>query len=225
MKENCLILNPKKGKTEFVVFASRKPRASVNILIDHNDINQPDFYEYLGVQLDTHLNMNRHLQRTYKRISSRIKLLKKIRHKISPCVAETIFNSMIHPLFFYCDQILGGLSYTWIEKFESLLTRAKKVIKSRKKWSTWSTQRKRKVTVDVFKAVNNITVNDNYKKVNHSINTRGNRSKLILPIIKTEAGRKLSYYQGILIFNSLPSNIREEKCLLIFKNHLKSFDF
>lgn len=117
MKENCLILNPKKGKTEFVVFASRKPQASVSIVIDQNDINQPDYYEYLGIQLDTHLNMNHHLKKTYKRITSRIKLLYKIRYKISPNVAETIFNSMIHPLFFYCYDIFGGMNKTWIGKF------------------------------------------------------------------------------------------------------------
>ena len=137
MKENCLILNPKIGKTEFVVFASRKPSASINIVIDHNKINQPESYEYLGIQLDTHLNMNCSLEKTYKRISSRIKLLNKMRLKISPLVAETIFNSMIHPLFFYCYEIFGGMNNTWLGKFESLLTRAKYIIKSRKKWSTF----------------------------------------------------------------------------------------
>ena len=128
---------------------------------------------------------------------------------------------MIHPLFFYCYDIFGGMNKTWIGKFESLLRRAKHIIKTRKKWSTFVTQRKQKVAIDVFKAVNDITVDSNYKLVSHSINTRGNRSKLVLPSIKTEAGRKLMYYQGALVFNSLPSNIREEKSMINFKKFLK----
>ena len=51
MTENCLILNPKKGKTEFVIFASRVRAENATIVIDNNTIHQPDQYEYLGVQL------------------------------------------------------------------------------------------------------------------------------------------------------------------------------
>ena len=112
MEENCLILNPKKGKTEFILFSSRKKHESVKIEIDSNIINQPDCYEYLGILLNSHVNLHNHLEKTYKRINLRIKMLKKIRHKISPFVAKTIFNSMIHPLFFYCYPIFGDLSYT-----------------------------------------------------------------------------------------------------------------
>ena len=95
MNENCLILNPKKGKTEFVIFASRIRKETATIIINNNTIHQPDQYEYLGVQLDSHLNLNSHLQSMYKRISSRLNMLRKIRYQISSTVAETIFNTMI----------------------------------------------------------------------------------------------------------------------------------
>ena len=58
MKENCMILNPKKGKTEFVLYAARTRKTPVNIVIDNNVINQPDTYTYLGVKLDSHLNLH-----------------------------------------------------------------------------------------------------------------------------------------------------------------------
>ena len=228
MKENCLILNPKKGKTEFVIFATRKSaQQPAKIVIDNNIINQPDSYEYLGIKLDDHLNMISHYQSVYKRISSRINLLRKIRHKISPGIAETIFKSMIHPLFFYCYPVYSGMSYTWLQKFESLQNRAEMIINNSncKKWATIDIQRTRKIAVDVFKAINGITEHNRYELVSHSINTRSNNSKLKIPKIRTEAGRKSSYYQGVLVFNRLDSATRQEKCLIRFKNMIRNYEF
>ena len=149
----------------------------------------------------------------------------KIRYKISPHVAETIFNSMIHPLFFYCYPILGGLSNTWNKKIESLLTRAKQVIGYKRVWPTWSTQMKLKIALDVFKALSD-EKNTIYQVTNHSIGTRGNKSKPIIPRIRNESGRKLSYYQGVLVYNSLPLTvIKDMKSLVKFKIFLKNHDF
>ena len=221
MKENCLVLNSKKGKTEFVMFAARVRNEPVKVTIDGNVINQPDLYEYLGVKLDSHLNMNFHYEQIYKRVSSRIKLLKRVRHQISTMVAETIFNSMILPLLFYCYPIFGGMNNTWLRTFESLMQKAKSIIKMRKKWPTFNTQLRRKIAIDVFKSLNAAAIGK-YDMINHSINTRGNNCKRK---IRSEAGRKLSYYQGALIFNFLPENIRKENSFILFKNLVNNYDF
>ena len=222
MTENCLILNPKKGKTEFVIFASRVRNETATIVIDNNIINQPDLYEYLGVQLDSHLNLNSHLRSMYKRVSSRLNMLRKIRFQISPTVAETIFNSMIQPLIFYCYPVYSRMSNTWVGKFESLYNRARTVVNSRQKWPSFQTRLKRKIVIDVFKAVHN--GNENYSFIEHGLETR-NKSMMRLPRIKSEAGRKTTYYQGALIFNSLSAKIRQEKSLVLFKNLVNEFDF
>ena len=48
--------NPKKGKTEFVLFASKKRTEKRNIKVNGNDINQSNRYKYLGAP--SHLNLN-----------------------------------------------------------------------------------------------------------------------------------------------------------------------
>ena len=150
MKENCLVLKPKKGKTEFVMFADRVRNEPVEVTIDGNVINQPNLYEYLGVKLDSHLNMYSHFEQIYKRVSSRIKLLKEVRHQISPMVAETIFKSMILPLLFYCYPIFGGISNAWLRKFDA----KSKVHPKSVQWPTFNTQLRRKIAIDVFKSLN-----------------------------------------------------------------------
>lgn len=224
MQDNCLILNPKKGKTEFVTFTSRSRNTQINITINNNEIHQPAFYEYLGVIMDSHLNMSSHLQRMYRRVSSRLKMLKKVRHNISPIVAEKIFTSMIQPLIFYCYPVYGGMSDTWRLKFESLFLKAKFIVKNRKKWPTFTIRLKRKIAIDVFKSLH-FETDGKYVMINHSINTRGKNCSLRLPSIKSEAGRKLSYYQGAVIFNSLPVSIRKETNFNLFKKLVNNYDF
>ena len=94
-ERNCLVLNPKKGKTEFVMFAARVRNEPVKVTIDENGTNQPHMYEYLGVKLDSHLNMNFHFeQNIYKRVSSRIKLLKRVRHQMVAIFASVDNRSL-----------------------------------------------------------------------------------------------------------------------------------
>ena len=186
MSENCLILNPKKGKTEFLLFASKKREIPVKIVIDENVINQPETYEYLGIKLDSHLNMSSHFQVMFNRISSRIKMLRKVRHKISPLVATTIFKSMIEPLFFYCYPTFGQISNTWLYKFESLFTRAKVIVKfHQQSWPTFRNGMKKRIVTNVFKALNNDPPNGKYELINHGIATRGNSNKIRLPNVAT----------------------------------------
>ena len=70
----------KKGKTEFVLYGARKPKQNCNVKIDNTVINQSSSYKYLGVTLDSTLNLGDHYSATKKKISSRIKLLRMIRY-------------------------------------------------------------------------------------------------------------------------------------------------
>lgn len=229
INENCLILNLKKGKTEFVLYGSKMEKYKCDIIIEQTQINQPSSYEYLGVTLDKHLNLGDHYSKVSKKISSRIKLLNKVRHQISPSVAETIYNVIIKPMFLYCSNIFLGQSTMWTNSFENLHSRAKRIIgESTKSWPSIAVQHKRKISVDVFKCIHGIDANTpfpKYEVISHSINTRGNKSMIRLPKIKSEAGRKSSYYQGAYIFNSMSGTLRNETSLANFKRNIKLFNF
>ena len=225
MRENCMILNPKKGKTEFVMYAARTRKTPVNIVIANNVINQPDTYTYLGVKLDSHLNLHAQFQSMYNRISSRTKLLKRIRHKISPTVALTIFRAMIEPLFFYCYPVFGQMSNTWIDKFEYMKNRAKSIIKFHRNLPSFHTSLRRKIVVDAFKVLHNIQPNENLKVIKHKYETNGNKNKFQLPRVHLKSGQKLSYYQQALVFNGLDDDVRKIDSYVLFKNRIKKYEF
>ena len=62
----------------------------------------------------------------------------------------------------------------------------------------------------------------NLKKV-HTREKQEEIMKLRLPKVKTESGRKMFSFQGALIFNKLPEDLRNETSLLIFNQKCRKF--
>ena len=121
-----------------------------------------------------------------------------------------------------------GQSKTWINHFENLQNRAKSIVgKTASAWPSILTERKRKVALSVFKSFNGIgKINSiNYDVISHSISTRGNKNLIRLPRVRTEAAKKSTQYQGALIYNSLPTDIRNEIYFSNFKRAIKSYEF
>ena len=126
---------------------------SLNIL--GNPVNDTNCYKYLGVTLDRRLNMTQHMENVFKRASSRIKLLRRIRHNVNPYVEETIYKMMILPVMLYCCNVyvLNPMS-----RFQYRQDRAMKTVynntKSTTGWKSVSCQAKRRCCMEVFKMVN-----------------------------------------------------------------------
>ena len=102
LEENELIINLKKGKTEFMVFGTNKRLSYLNdppIKIQYNKttINFTTSYKYLGLYINNTLNMSEHVNMTLKKASTRVHILRKIRYFIDPHTATIIYESMIIP--------------------------------------------------------------------------------------------------------------------------------
>ena len=62
-----------------------------------------------------------------------------------------------------------------------------------------------------------------FKKILHYKETRGNNRNLLLPKVRTEAGRKPFLFSGL--YNKLPDELKEEQSIINFKiqcDHLSS---
>ncbi|CAB4019684.1 Hypothetical predicted protein [Paramuricea clavata] len=232
LDSNKLIVNLKKGKTEFVLYGTPQKLArqqDCSIMMNGTSINQVKEYEYLGIIMDNHLTLSSQVSKVYKRVSSRLSQLSRIRSNISPYVAERIYRTMIYPIMFYCYPVYLGLSNTANSKIQRLQDRAARIIGPKNcLHDDCVTSRKRCVVMDVFKSLHSIGPNFphvNFQRFNHGINTRSNNSRLIVPKVKTEAGRKSFSVQGVLLFNSLSEEIRNENSYINFKRKVESFNF
>jgi hypothetical protein len=229
---NNLIVNLKRGKTEFVLYGSPQKlsrQSECNITMNTTIINQAKEYEYLGVTLDRHLTLSSQVSKVYKRVSSRLGQLSRIRSNINPYVAERIYRAMINPIMFYCYPVYLGLSNSANSKLQRLQDRAASIIGPKNcLQDNVVTCRNRRVVIDVFKSLHSLCPNFphvNFDRFNHGINTRNNNSRLVIPKVKTEAGRKSFSVQGALLFNSLSEEIRNEISYINFKRKVKTVTF
>ena len=59
--------------------------------------------------------------------------------------------------------------------------------------------------------------------INHNMNTRGSKSLLCLPKVKTEMFRKSVHYQGATIFNKFERELRAQLSILRYENKLREY--
>jgi len=105
-KDKKLITNLKKGKTEALLFGIAKKVTNhledFEVFVNDTKITVTDQYIYLGVAVDSTLNLNSFFDTCYKKASSRLNLLAKLRYMLNTDASKSIYNSMILPTFTYC---------------------------------------------------------------------------------------------------------------------------
>ena len=131
-RENELILNLKKGKTEALLFgtAQRIRKFTEPLCIAHDDgqINITSTYKYLGVHLDSSLNLNSDFDSKYKKASGRLRLLAKIRSHLDIESAKAIYRSMVLPVLTYSGILNLKLNRTQENMLSSFHNRAMQIV-------------------------------------------------------------------------------------------------
>ena len=77
-RKNELVTKLKKGKTETMLFGtikSLKTAGEIDVLYSNQRINFTETYKYLGNIVDHHLNFRENFEKSYKKASSRLRLL------------------------------------------------------------------------------------------------------------------------------------------------------
>ena len=116
MDENEFIINLKEGKTETLLFGTTKRLTKLNeplsVSYKESTLRQVSVYKYLGVEINSTLNLNSHFDATFKRASSRLRLLQKIRPQLNLPSAKAIYQGMIIPILTYCGVLNLNLTTT-----------------------------------------------------------------------------------------------------------------
>ena len=228
--QNNMFIDLKKGNTEFVLYGSHQKLSkmpSVDIEIHNKTVHETRSYKYLGVDLDSHLNLHQHFDNVYKKASARVKLLSRIRENVTPYVAESIYESMIRPLLLYCYPLQLSLPQGTVSKLQYIQNRAAKIVNPKAKITSWDSiekTRNTRVAIDVFKSLHNLLpedLNAYFKRCEHEINTGGNGFFVVLPKMRTETGKRSFAYQGSHIFNRLEKTTSDEISIALLKEKLK----
>ena len=196
-RENELLLNLKKGKTEVMLFGTaqrlRQQKENLEIVYNNTVLNFVTEYLYLGNILDNHLTLAKNFNSSFKRASNRLRLLQYVRRNLTENSAELIYKSMILPILTYSSTIKTTINDSQNAKHESLERRATKVTGS-------NTIPKTRVVIEsqicslvqhcLHKNLGHETFDSYFEVMKHSKNTRNNNLSLRLPAVKLEVAKQ-----------------------------------
>ena len=227
---NELVINMNIGKTEVMLFGTAQRIAKqlrpLNVFYNNQKVNNTNAYTYLGHQLDSTLTLNTDFDNAYKRSTTRLKLLAKIRNFLTQNAAMSIYMATILPILSYSLAIKLHLSTTQSQKLRSLENRASKIVGKKVKSAEkcmklqtlslmWKCLKKSDVLGNDF--------TDYFDEIRHNKNTRNVGLSLRLPKCKLEYSKKSFYFLGAKYFNELPLSIREENSFTKFYRSLNKF--
>ena len=194
-------------------------------------MNKSTKYKYLGVLLDQQPNLHEQLATIYKKVSSRLKLLKRVRPNLTSAIAGKVYHGMIQPIATYCPTVYLGLPRYQINKLQALQHRGKNIVCSKGMTTEWKPVAdiiNEQILIDVHKSIQRVSppkYHSYFTVLQHGKNTRGGDSSLVIARVKPEIGRKTFKFQGSLLFNKLPKDLKAEKSIVIFKQKLKAMPY
>ena len=235
LKSNELVLNLKKGKTEALLFGTpqriAKQAEPLEIKLSHETvIKNATEYKYLGVRVDSSLNLNSNFNTCYNKASGRLRLLAKIRSYLDQATAATIYNVMVLPAFTYCGILQLKYTNTQLSRLSSLHSRALKIVfrdgRPNKKLTSVVNANKTRACKLVRKCLDKETceqLQNHFTLQEHERQTRNNTYTLKLPRIKTEYARKSFLFMGAKVYNELPLELRKIENYEEFEKQLKDY--
>ena len=182
----------------------------LTVLYGNDVINAVAQYKYLGTQLNNSLNITENFDSSYRKSTSRLRLLQKIRPYLTVKATQTIYQAMIVPIITYSSMINLRLTQTQRNKLASIDRRARSIIGCETTCSLEGLIMKQSCIL-VRKCLDGntcINFRDYFQKMNHDKNTRNVNNCLRLPVIRTEYARRSFSFMASKYYNELPLDCR-----------------
>ena len=112
--KNGLIVNC--SKTNFMVFGTSQRLVKTSrpvLMLSDSFLPVKEFSKYLGVIFDSNLNWHGHIDTIASKVSRRLGLLSRIRKYISIDVCKHLHNSIVQPLYEYCNIVWSNSDKTF----------------------------------------------------------------------------------------------------------------
>ena len=240
LNSNKLSLNVK--KTQFMVFSLRKHIiTNTDLCINNQIIDRVEHTMFLGVILDAHLTWSYHIQHVKIKIAKNIGILCRARKVLKRTTLITLYYAFIYPYLTYCVEVWGSAAKVYIISVEKVQKLACRIITSMPprtssallftmlNFLTFNAIYKQCVLVMMYKFNTGMlpdVLNNMFTRTNtiHNIATR-QTGKLHVNYCKLQMTSKVLRHSGVLLWNNLPDDIRQQVTLSSFKFKLKLYLF
>lgn len=238
-KLNLLTINT--SKTNYVIFAAKNKIINNNIQLTINGqtIQRKTKETYLGLILDNYLNWKPQIKKLKSKLTSLTGTIRCIARNLPRKVKYIIYNSLVKPHLDYLIELWGTAAKTNIN---ILQTAQNKLIK------TLFNYNYRTSTQKIYAETKLMNLNQTYvyytcllvhkifhneikskigftKKHQHQKIKLRNGNHLALPkcVPRTGYGKNTIEFEGVKLYNKLPTNIKDAKSTASFKRQLKRY--
>ena len=200
----------------------------IHILSNGSPINVVSSTKFLGVIIGNKLDFKEHIQTLGKKIARSVGILSKIRHIFPFKTLLQLYHALIHPLLTYGILIWGSTYSTYLSKLKTLQNKAMRSISGShycedplvcyirnsevlkiQDWYRYETAK------CVYSCINNQVpslFNNYFQRVNEvsqrSTRQSVNKLSLYIPRYPTTKLQRSIRYQGVNIWNSIPTEIK-----------------
>ena len=241
-QNNKLALNIE--KTNFILIHRRKQEINLQLKLNGSTLTRKSQLKYLGVTIDEKLNWKPHVTNCVTKLNKCLWAVSKLRPYANISTLRLVYFSLAYPYIQYGIPTWGGACQTTLQP---LSVKQKLIIKCmlfqsyRTSSSPLFSQLGLLKLNEVYKLQigkilynqikqNNIIIIHNLTSLSdiHSYSTRSaNNQNFHLPLVHSNLGKTALTYQGPIIWNSVPNDIKNSSIyqfkFLLKKHFLKSY--
>lgn len=209
-----------------------------SIVVDGEVIEMEREFKYLGVIIDEGLSFKPNVDYLCKKVSKKVGVLSRLARYITMGARISIYKSVIAPHFDFCATLLYLCDESSFERMQKLQNRAMRAILMCKKLTPIRTMLdaldllnvKQRVHESTLKFIHKLKhgglpnyLNEmvTYNADIHQYLTRS-RNNFWITCKKNAKARNSVFHKGLIEFNSLPGDVRNERSVGLFKSKLKS---
>ncbi|XP_071153751.1 uncharacterized protein [Mytilus edulis] len=236
------MLKSNENKTELIVFAPKnrvKDLSNMNLNLGGIIVGDADCVKNLGIYFEITLTIDKQISAVSKLCFNQIRNIGRIRPFITEEACKTLVCSLLTSRLDYGNALLYGLPATSIQRLQRVQNTAARVITRKRKydhktpifkslhWLPVTYRCQYKLLVYVFKALHEEApvylqeLVEIYKPMRALISE--NSMILTTPRVRTKTyGDRRFDKAAAVLWNDLPSDLRNIHCVNVFKKHLKT---
>lgn len=236
--QHKLKLNVLKTKAMLITNKKSIDLNNIDISINNETIELVNEIKYLGVVIDNKLNFEANINYICKKVGKKVNVLARLRNQLNLQQKISIYKTIIEPHFTYCSTILFLSKESDLNRLQIIQN---KCMRNILRLDRFSHQEDMLKTLEFFCVQQLIKFNTLYfiykitkgiapqylsERIVHNNqsqkkNTLRSRNLIELTKATKACSQNSLFYKGVMLYNSLPDNIRNEESVNIFKTKLK----
>ena len=214
-----------------------QPDAQPSFSIGDQEIEMIANAKYLGVQVDSQLNWDKHVDTIKTKANRALGLIKYSKKYLPSDVLNKMYRGIVEPHLSYCSSVWGCCSNSKINVLQKIQNRAARIVTNSSYdasaapliqnlgWPTINNLIRKETATLTYKSLNSLApvyMRKLFTKYSddRERSLRSTETDLRLPLLKTVNGQKAFSYRGAKLWNSLEKEAKLAPSLKTFKERL-----